>query len=56
MAVKRDDLFKQFMKDFEYSTNWSEYSARKQCDRLAGYAHIAVEALVAEGKADFIFL
>ena len=56
MAIKRDDLIKQLMKDFEYTSSDTSYGLKKQCDRLSGYAHVAIEALVAEGKADFVFL
>lgn len=57
MFIKRDDLLKELMKDFETSSNNdSSYGLKKQCDRLAGYAHVAIEALVADGRADFVFL
>ena len=43
MAIKKDDLLKAVMKDFETSMSQSDYILKKQCDRLAGYAHAAIQ-------------
>lgn len=60
MAISKNDLSTQLLKslakDFEVSYNSSDYTLRKQCDRLSGYAHLALELLEAEGKTDFLFL
>lgn len=56
MAIKKDDLIKALQKDFETTMSQSDYTLKKQCDRLAGYAHVAVQALVDNGQADFVFL
>lgn len=56
MAISKKDLSKQLMKDFEVNYNSSDYTLRKQCDKLSGYAHLALELLEAEGKTDFLFL
>ena len=56
MAISKKDLSKALMKDFEISYNTSDFSLRKQCDRLSGYAHIALEALEADGRSDFVLL
>ena len=56
MAIKRDDLLKALMKDFDTTMSQSDYTLKKQCDRLAGYAHVAIQTLVDNGQADFVFL
>ena len=56
MAITKNDLIKQLMKDYETNSNDYSGSLKKQCDRLSAYAHVAIEALEAEGKADFVFL
>ena len=56
MAIKKDDLLKAVMKDFETSMSQSDYILKKQCDRLAGYAHAAIQQVVDAGQEDFLFL
>jgi len=53
---KKDLLLKALLKDFETSTTQSYTSLLNQCDRLAAYAHVATQALVDAGQADFVFL
>jgi hypothetical protein len=61
MAVSRKNLVKElykiYYKDFDTNLNRdSAYSMKKQCDRLAGFAHIAMQALEEDGRADFVLL
>lgn len=56
MGNYKDALLKSLMKDFETSVGSYDSELKKQCDRLAGYAHVAVQALVDAGQEDFVFL
>lgn len=49
------DLLKLF-KDFESRKDDSNYALKKQCDRLAGFVHVALKQLEDEGRVDFLLL
>ena len=50
------DLLKELKKDFESTTSMSDTTLKRQCDRLAAFAHVALETLEANGQADFLLL
>lgn len=56
MAIARKQLIKALAKDFETSASDYSSSLKKQCDRLANYATIAMQALEENGHADFVLL
>lgn len=56
MAISRKQLVKMLTKDFETSQSDSSYTLKRQCDRLANYAYIALSQLEEEGRLDFIML
>lgn len=61
MAVSKKQLSAQLAsvlsKDFETSmSNTSSYSLKKQCDRLASYAYVAMKHLEDNNMLDFIIL
>lgn len=57
MAIPRKQLIKALARDFETSMTYdSSQSLKKQCDRLANFATIAMMALEDNGHADFVLL
>ena len=61
MAVSKNQLTKMMIatltKDFETSVNRdSDYALKKQCDRLANFAYIAMKHLEDNNMQDFVLL
>lgn len=61
MAVSKKQLTKMMIatltKDFETSVNRdSDYTLKKQCDRLANFAYIAMKHLEDNNMQDFVLL
>ena len=61
MAVTKLQMIKQahliLTKDFETSVNRdSDYTLKKQCDRLANFAYIAMKHLEDNNMQDFVLL
>lgn len=56
MAISKKQLYEQLFKDYETSNNESSYTLKKQCDRLAGFAFIAMKHLEDNNMQDFVLL
>lgn len=56
MALTKKHLMALLSRDFETSLGQSSASLKKQCDKLANYAYIAMKALEDNGIEDFVLL
>ena len=60
MAISKKELVKALTKDYETKlgsyASGSERSLKKQCDKLANFAYLAMDALEKNGIEDFVLL
>jgi DNA phosphorothioation-dependent restriction protein DptG len=56
MALSKKQLIAMLSKDFESSNSDSAYSLKRQCDRLANFAYIAMKHLEDNNMQDFLLL
>lgn len=56
MALSRKQLATVLTKDFESANSDSSYSLKKQCDRLANFAYIAMKHLEDNDMQDFVLI
>lgn len=56
MALTRKQVVAALTKDFESSNSDSNHSLKKQCDRLANFAYIALKHLEDNNMQDFVLI
>jgi hypothetical protein len=56
MPLSRKQVIAALTKDYESSSSDSNHSLKKQCDRLANFAYIALKHLEDNNMQDFVLL